>query len=60
MTYVTCFTLEILYNKGERTVVLMKLLALHLFLSVQIVTNSCQFPVHDHSFITSCCVVSDT
>jgi len=57
MTYVMCFTLEILYNRGERTVMLMKLLALHLFVNVQIITNSCQFAVHDHSFIA---VVSDT
>lgn len=59
MMYVTCFTLEILYNEGERTVLLMKLLALQLFVNVQIITNSCQFAVHDHSVITSSCVVSD-
>jgi len=57
MTYVTCFTLEILYNKGERTVMLMKLMTLHLFVNVQIITNSCQFAVCDHSFVS---VVSDT
>jgi len=57
MTYVTCFTLEVLYNKGERTVMLIKLLTLHLFVNVQIITNSCRFAVHDHSFIS---VVSDT
>ena len=57
MTYVTCFTLEILYNKGEKTVMLMKLSTLHLFVNVQIITNSCQFAVHDHSFIS---VVLDT
>jgi hypothetical protein len=60
MTYVTCFTLEILYSTGERTVMLMKLLALHLFVNVRIITNSCQFAVRDHSFISSFCVVFDT
>jgi len=39
---------------------LMKLLALHLFVNVQIITSSCQFVVCDHSFITYFCVMSDT
>ena len=54
MTYVTCFTLEFLYNKGEKTVMLMKLLALHLFENVQIVTNSCHFIFMVPCIVTLC------
>lgn len=39
---------------------LLKLLTLHLFVNLQIITHSCQFAVCDHSFITSFCVVLDT